>query len=74
LGDLEPPCDQFDISSGGSDAARGFLLEGVQDIDNLTKSDSVDGSISVAIMVLDHLKDTAPWPFHGFALGCLPPN
>src|SRR5579863_8925765 len=64
---LEPPFDQLDVGACRPDPARRFLLEGMQDVDDLRKADGVDRAIGVADMVVDELEHTRALalPEHG---------
>jgi hypothetical protein len=52
----QTPLDQVNVCFRRGDAPRGFLLEGVQDIDRLRITDRINGTPCVAPMVGDDLK------------------
>lgn len=59
FGQLEPRFDYFDIALRCLDPLLGLLLEGMKDIDNPGKTNCVDGSISIAVFIIDDLEHTA---------------
>src|SRR5438067_1018046 len=58
--ELQPARNELDIKARGSAAARRFLLERVQYVDDVPKTNCVDRAISVAVEIVDHLEHARP--------------
>jgi hypothetical protein len=59
LGNLKPRPDELNFMSRRFDTLPGFLLEGMQHIDHSGKSNGVNGAISIAVFIVDHLQNTS---------------
>ncbi|HJZ73117.1 MAG TPA: hypothetical protein VKE51_15335 [Vicinamibacterales bacterium] len=66
--------DQIDVRLGRPDAGRRLFLERVKHVHRLLESNRVHRSMGVSVVRLDDLQHTGPRPFHGFAVGAVPPN
>src|ERR1700753_4287116 len=69
--DLQPACNEFDISARGSLTARRFLLERMQHVDDVPEANRVDRPISVAVEIVAHLQHTRPLAFPRFGVRML---
>jgi hypothetical protein len=57
---LEPLLDEVYVVLRCSNALRGLLLEGMQDINRILELDRINSSIGVAIVIADDFQDTGP--------------
>jgi hypothetical protein len=74
LGPLQASLDQVDIPLGSRSAFPRFLLKGMQDINQASELDGIDGTVSIAVEVIDDFKDTRPPnPLSALADGCSSP-
>jgi hypothetical protein len=59
LGQFEPRFDYLDIALRRLTPLLRLLLKGVKDIDHPRKANGVNGSISIAIFIIDHFQNTS---------------
>jgi len=75
LSSPQPRLDYLDISLGRCNVALRFLLEGVQDINDLGEPDGMDAPIRVSVMVVDDLDNTASTEaLEGFGIRVFTPS
>src|SRR6185503_11214487 len=65
LCDLQPLCNQLYVGASRLDSAWRLFLEGMEDVDDLPKSNGVHGAKSIAGMILDDFKHAGPLPLPG---------
>ena len=58
--DSEPLPDQLDFLSRCSGAFLRLLLKGMQDVDRVLETDSINGPVSVPVVGCHDLQDSAP--------------
>jgi hypothetical protein len=66
--------DKVHGSLGRPDAGRRLLLEGVKHIHRLCESNGVHRPIGISACDSTISRTPGPSPFHGFAVGAIPPN
>ena len=60
--------DQFYILLRRFDARFGFLLEGVEDIDNASEANRINSAVSVAAMVFHNFNNARSFAFPSFGM------
>lgn len=58
FGQPEPCLDYLDIALRGLDSFLRLLLKGMKDVDNAGETNGIDGAVSIAVLVIDHLEHT----------------